>query len=90
MSTSSKVEDSTPAPACTPSWDTNDLHQQEVSRILKSFQYDIMGIISLGKDGIMRSLTADRKVLSAEAFSTVTSINSFKQDMLIVKQHANR
>lgn len=28
-----------------------------------------MGVISLGKDGIMRSLNRDRKVLSAKAFS---------------------
>lgn len=49
--------------------DINDLIQKEVSQIMKSFQYDIMGVISLGKDGIMRSLTCDRKVLSAQAFS---------------------
>jgi hypothetical protein len=46
--------------------DLNDPIQKEVSKILKNFQYDIMGVISLGKDGIMRSLTSDRKVLSAE------------------------
>jgi hypothetical protein len=50
--------------------DLNDPIQKEVSKILKNFQYDIMGVISLGKDGIMRSLTSDRKVLSAQAFST--------------------
>jgi hypothetical protein len=71
MSETSKIEDSSSAPACTPNWDTNDPHQQEVSRILSSFQNDIMGVISLGKDGIMRSLTGDRRVLSAEAFCTI-------------------
>jgi len=58
------------APACVPNYDVNDLLQKEVSKILKGFKYDIMGIISLGKDGIMRSLTADRKVLSAVPFSS--------------------
>ncbi|KAF2832698.1 hypothetical protein CC86DRAFT_442826 [Ophiobolus disseminans] len=56
------------APACALNYDVNDPLQQEVSRILKDFRYDIMGIISLGTDGIMRSLTADRKVLSAVPF----------------------
>jgi hypothetical protein len=49
--------------------DSNDSIQKEVSQILKNFRYDIMGVISLGKDGIMRSLTWDRQVLSAEPFS---------------------
>lgn len=51
-------------------WDVEDPIQKEVSSILKAFQYDIMGIISLGKDGVMRSLTADRRVLSAIPFRT--------------------
>jgi hypothetical protein len=90
MSETSKAEDSSPAPApaCTPSWDTNDPHQQEVSRILKGFQNDIMGVISLGKDGIMRSLTGDRKVLSAEAFSTVNLDCPLKR-LLIALKHPN-
>lgn len=50
-------------------WDVEDPIQKEITGILKSFQYDIMGIISLGRDGVMRSLTADRKVLSAVPFS---------------------
>jgi hypothetical protein len=86
MPDTNEVEDSTPAPACTPSWNTRDPHQQEVSRILKTFQYDIMGTTSLGIDGIMRSLTADRKVLSAEAFST-RNIDRLKEEMLIAMQH---
>jgi len=63
-------------PQCTPSYDTNDHLQQEVSRLLASLQYDIMGIISLGKDGITRSLTADRKVLCAVPFSETRSRTS--------------
>jgi hypothetical protein len=89
MSETSEGENSTPAPACTPSWDTNDPHQQEVSRILKGFQHDIIGVVSLGKDGIMRSLTADRKVLSAQAFSTVEPHHS-KQNMLTMTQLPSR
>lgn len=50
-------------------WDVEAPIQKEVSGILKAFQYDIMGITSLGRDGVMRSLTADRKVLSAVPFS---------------------
>ncbi|KAH7412080.1 hypothetical protein DE146DRAFT_751216 [Phaeosphaeria sp. MPI-PUGE-AT-0046c] len=49
-------------------WEIEDPIQKEISGILELFQYDIMGIISLGRDGIMRSLTADRKVLSAVPF----------------------
>jgi hypothetical protein len=60
-----------PAPASCQTYDADDPIQQEISRILNAFQYDIMGVISLGKDGIMRSVTSDRKVLSAEPFSTL-------------------
>ncbi|KAF2029565.1 hypothetical protein EK21DRAFT_112775 [Setomelanomma holmii] len=61
-------EEQPSAPKCVPLHDVNDPFQKEISSMLKSFTYDIMGILALGKDGIMRSLTADRKVLSAEAF----------------------
>ena len=57
--------------ACVPTWDTTDPRQQEVTHILKGFKLDILGIISIGKDGILRSLTADRKVLSAAALSKI-------------------
>lgn len=50
-------------------WDRSDPHQQEVTRILDEFEYDLMGIIHMSEDGIMRSLTADRTVLSAQGFS---------------------
>ena len=45
--------------------------QQEVSRILRGLHHDptFLGCFSLGKDGIMRSLTADRDVVDAVAFS---------------------
>lgn len=43
--------------------------QQELSRILKNLRHDptLLGILSLGKDGVMRSLTADRDVVDAVA-----------------------
>ncbi|KAH6870436.1 hypothetical protein BKA58DRAFT_385071 [Alternaria rosae] len=59
-------EEISSAPRCVPSYDTSDPLQQEVTRILKSFKNDILGITFLGNDGILRSLTADRRVLSAE------------------------
>ena len=51
------------------SYDTSDPLQQEVTRVLKGFKNDIPGITFLGNDGVLRSLTADRKVLSAEGLS---------------------
>ncbi|KAM5347316.1 hypothetical protein ACJ41O_010321 [Fusarium nematophilum] len=41
--------------------------QQELSRILKDVKHDptLMGVVSLGRDGIFRSLTADRQVVDA-------------------------
>ena len=41
--------------------------QQELSAILKPFQHDptLNGVWSLGKDGVLRSLTADREVIDA-------------------------
>jgi hypothetical protein len=64
------------APKCTPLHDVNDPLQQEIGRLLQTFQYDIMGIIALGRDGIMRSLTADRRVLSAVPFRTFITNSS--------------
>lgn len=52
-------------------WDRSDPHQQEVSRILGDFKYDVMGILHMSEDGVMRSLTADRTVLSAQGFSKI-------------------
>jgi hypothetical protein len=53
------------------SWDRNDPHQQEVSRILNDFKIDLMGVISIGTDGVLRSLTADRTVIDAQGMSKV-------------------
>src|SRR5690242_10916941 len=63
----SSSEDS-PSGSCG-NWDRSDPHQQEVSRILGDFRYDVAGIIHISGDGVMRSLTADRAVLSAQGFS---------------------
>jgi hypothetical protein len=71
MAVKNEASDQASAPAACQIYDANDPIQQEISQILKEFQYDIMGVISLGKDGIMRSLTSDRKVLSAKPFSTL-------------------
>ena len=55
---------------CCGTFERNDPKQQELSRILAGFKQDILGVISLGKnDGVLRSLTADRTVLSAEGLS---------------------
>ncbi|KAI8630896.1 hypothetical protein F5Y19DRAFT_426896 [Xylariaceae sp. FL1651] len=47
------------------SWSREDPDQKELSAILDSFKMDIDGVISLGKDGILRSLTAERDVIGA-------------------------
>ena len=53
-----------PSPTTVP---YNDPIQQEVTSILGSLKHDLslMGVISLGKDGVLRSLTADRDVVDA-------------------------
>ncbi|KAI9742675.1 MAG: hypothetical protein M1818_003816 [Claussenomyces sp. TS43310] len=45
--------------------------QKELSKILGMIRHDLtfMGIIALGEDGILRSLTADRHVVDAAALS---------------------
>jgi hypothetical protein len=45
--------------------------QQELSKILKTLRHDptFMGCFSLGTDGVLRSLTADRDVVDAIALS---------------------
>jgi hypothetical protein len=69
MSERNLEEEQPAAPKCTPNYDTSDPLQQEVTRILRGFKNDILGITFLGNDGVLRSLTADRKVLSAEGLS---------------------
>jgi hypothetical protein len=58
------------------SWDRDDPHQQEVSRILKDFRMDLMGVTAIGKDGVLRSLTADRTVIDAQGLSKVFPVCS--------------
>ncbi|KAF2846239.1 hypothetical protein T440DRAFT_558389 [Plenodomus tracheiphilus IPT5] len=77
MATRSSGENPNAAPQ-RGSWDRSDPIQQEVSLGLKGLKKDIMGVISLGKDGIMRSLTADRRVLDAIPM-TLEQINAFEQ-----------
>ncbi|KAJ4327872.1 hypothetical protein N0V84_001682 [Fusarium piperis] len=45
--------------------------QLELSELLKNFKHDLTlhGVVSLGTDGILRSLTADREVVDAVPFS---------------------
>jgi hypothetical protein len=69
MSDTKPEEEQSAAPTCVPSYDTSNPLQQEVTRVLRSFKNDILGITFLGNDGVLRSLTADRKVLSAEGLS---------------------
>ena len=53
------------------SWDRDNPHQQEVSRILKDFRMHLMDVIAIGKDGVLRSLTADRTIIDAQGLSKV-------------------
>ncbi|KAI0444154.1 hypothetical protein F4803DRAFT_512210 [Xylaria telfairii] len=46
-------------------WSREDPDQQELSAIEATFKKDLYGVISLGKDGILRSLTAERDVIGA-------------------------
>ncbi|KAK5659117.1 hypothetical protein OQA88_1207 [Cercophora sp. LCS_1] len=46
-------------------WFRDDPDQAELSAILRSWKMDPDGIISLGNDGVLRSLTADRDVIDA-------------------------
>ncbi|KAL9072080.1 MAG: hypothetical protein Q9157_005238, partial [Trypethelium eluteriae] len=50
-----------------PDWQKTDPEQQELSALLEHLKQDIslLGCISLGKDGVLRSLTADRDVVDA-------------------------
>lgn len=66
------------------SWDRNDPHQQEVSRILKDFKLDLMGVISIGTDGVLRSLTAYRTVIDAQGLSKILFCNVSTHVSLIV------
>lgn len=58
--------------SCCASFDKSDPIQQEVTHIMKTLKRDLMGIIHLASDGVIRSLTADRTVLSAQGLSKAT------------------
>jgi len=55
------------ASRCQVPWDRSDPTQEELTALLNSLKHDptLMGILSLGRDGVMRSLTADRRVVDA-------------------------
>ncbi|EEH11463.1 conserved hypothetical protein [Histoplasma capsulatum G186AR] len=52
---------------CKPSWYFTDPDQREFSAVLKNLKLDstLQGCVALGKDGVLRSLTADRDVVDA-------------------------
>lgn len=56
---------------CAATFNRQDPDQQEVTKILTGFRHDptLLGCISLGKDGVLRSLTADRDVVDAAGLS---------------------
>ncbi|KAI1323203.1 hypothetical protein F5Y16DRAFT_384478 [Xylariaceae sp. FL0255] len=58
-----------PAPQKCFSWSREDPDQQKLSAILSNFKMDNQGFISLGKDGILRSLTAERDTIDAAPLS---------------------
>jgi hypothetical protein len=61
---------SSEAPSNPPhTYDRNHPDQQEVTAILAKFNKDPLSIISLGKDGVLRTLSADRAVLDAVGLS---------------------
>ncbi|OWY46924.1 hypothetical protein AALT_g10195 [Alternaria alternata] len=61
---------SSEAPSNLPhTYDRNHPDQQEVTAILAKFNKDPLSIISLGKDGVLRTLSADRAVLDAVGLS---------------------
>lgn len=67
--TSSKPPSSDTWPNPPHTFDRNHPNQQEISSILATFNKDPMSVISLGKDGVLRNLTADRAVLDAVGLS---------------------
>jgi hypothetical protein len=50
-------------------FDRSHPDQQEVTAILAKFNKDPLSVISLGKDGVLRTLSADRAVLDAVGLS---------------------
>ena len=62
--TSSEVHSNPPH-----TFDRNHPDQQEITAILAKFNKDPLNVISLGKDGVLRTLSADRAVLDAVGLS---------------------
>lgn len=69
--------------------------QQELTTILRALKHDaaLMGILSLGNDGVMRSLTADRHVVDAIGLSPAQIAayqdrmpSDFRRDDTLLKQ----
>ncbi|KAB2101971.1 hypothetical protein AG0111_0g9575 [Alternaria gaisen] len=61
---------SSEAPSNTPHiYDRNHPDQQEVTAILAKFNKDPLSIVSLGNDGVLRTLSTDRAVLDAVGLS---------------------
>jgi hypothetical protein len=68
--TPSEPTSSEEAPSAQPhTYDGNQPDQQEITAILANFNKDALSIISLGKDGVLRTLSADRAVLDAVGLS---------------------
>ncbi|KAH8626867.1 hypothetical protein IG631_18885 [Alternaria alternata] len=67
--TSSKPTSSEAPSNTSHTYDRNHPDQQEVTAILAKFNKDPLSIISLGKDGVLRTLSADRAVLDAVGLS---------------------
>jgi hypothetical protein len=65
------MSSNTKAPPLPPPHDQHQqiANQKELSQILKGVKHDLTlnGVFFLGKDGVLRSLTADREVLDAVA-----------------------
>jgi len=55
--------------SCSARFDRQGPDQQELTKILTSLKLDPWGIVSLGTDGVLRSLTADRDVVDAAGLS---------------------
>jgi hypothetical protein len=51
-------------------YDHNHPDQQEITAILAKFNKDPLSVISLGTDGVLRNLSADRAVLDAVGLSS--------------------
>lgn len=67
--TKSEPDSSEVPPVESHTYDRNHPDQQEITAILAKFNKDPLSVISLGKDGVLRTLSADRSVLDAVGLS---------------------